>query len=305
MSLNKGKWSAECCGKWLGRFNEERDAGKAVAREAISRWGDWAAKNDLLIGPGLLTAADILTIQQELTLTTSKEAKSLPRGVSRSGVLYWARHAGKDLGRFQTIEEAATAYIKQVSKVREEKWINHLMTPVYRDKDGDAAIILTGKNSSGHSAKCPEGLWHQLTFSTLWWYDGKYACGTWDGKKDRMHRVVYKLCNPDWDGKLQVDHKIPERTLDNQESNLRIATQSFQAYNKCKRQGTTSKYIGVRQEESGKWSARINKDGVGYYLGSKFLTCHDAACALNAKAIELWGQEARILTIDDEAGSTS
>lgn len=36
-----------------------------------------------------------------------------------------------------------------------------MMTPIFKDQDGDAAILLTGKYSDGHSAKCPEHLWRE------------------------------------------------------------------------------------------------------------------------------------------------
>lgn len=303
VSFNKerGKWKATCAGKQLGRFSNERDAAKAVAKEAIVRWDDWAAKSDLLIGPELLTVEEIMTIQQELTLRVAKEARTLPKGVRVSKTMrYTARYAGKHLGNFDTAEEAGSAYSTYVEDLREQKWRQHVLTPIFKDQDGDAAILLTGKYSDGHSAKCPEHLWHQLTFETTWWYDGIYALGQWEKSKHHMHRVVFQLCNPEWDRKLQVDHMIPEKTLDNRECNLRIATQSLQAYNKSKRSGTKSDYIGVSPTKSGKWLAKMTKDGKTYSVGCKFTTQHDAARALNAKAIELWGKDARLVKILDE-----
>lgn len=299
---SRSKWIAVCAGKNLGRFSDERDAAKAAAQEAIRLWGPWASESDLLIGPELLTQMEIDKIKENLAIAPKKEARSLPKGVRKmTDTRYIARYDGKQLGSFETAKDAEAAYNKHVQGLRQEKWSKHLLTPVLKDQDGDAAIPLTGKYSKGHSAKCPDFLWHQLTFETTWWYDGIYAHGNFEGSKQQLHRLVFKLCNPDWDGKLQVDHIIPEKTLDNRECNLRIANNSLQAYNKCKRSGTTSEYIGVCQvKKTGKWRAYIAKEGKTHSLGQTFATQQDAVRALNAKATELYGENARIMKILDE-----
>lgn len=300
------KWEATLAGKYLGKYRDERDAAKAVAKEAIKLWGSWASESDLLIGPDLLTLKEISEIKEEITRESEvperKITRSLPKGVQliNGSVLFQAKYAQFQIGKYTTAEEASAAYQKYVKKMKEDKWAAHVATEIVRDDDGNAVIPLTGTHSNGHVAKCPDHLWHKLTFDNSWWFDGTYAFGYWEGKKEAMHRIIYRLCNPEWDEKLQVDHITPEHKLDNRECNLRPANKSLQAYNKCKKKGTMNTYIGVTKTKSGNWRGKMMKDGVTYSVGCAFKTQNEAARALNVKAVELYGKDARLIRIIDE-----
>lgn len=107
------------------------------------------------------------------------------------------------------------------------------------------------------------------------------------GKQIHMSRLILGLSDPN----LFPDHK-DGASLNNQRSNLRIATRSQNNANKqCV---GSSGYMGVFPVSNNKkWFARINKDGKRVYLGS-FTDKKDAALAYNNAAINLHGEFANL-----------
>lgn len=106
-----------------------------------------------------------------------------------------------------------------------------------------------------------------------------------------MHRELLETLPR---AKIDTDH-IDNNKLNNQKSNLRVATRSENNANRGKLSG---KYCGVYYMickkggfAKGYWRAVINKEGKRYCLGY-----HDspdkAALAYNKKAIELYGEYA-------------
>ena len=80
-----------------------------------------------------------------------------------------------------------------------------------------------------------------------------------------MHRLILGLTKGD--GK-RVDHVHPEHTLDNQRSNLRIATPSQNQANRGKQCNNTSGFKGVHFfKRDGKWQAFISSKRKRYHLG--------------------------------------
>jgi hypothetical protein len=113
-----------------------------------------------------------------------------------------------------------------------------------------------------------------------------------------LHLAVFKMLHPEFigSGENSVDHIIPEEKLNNRAENLREATRSQQARNKCKKAGTSSKYVGVSQRKNGTWSAHLMVNGKIHGAGTHKLE-NDAVRALNAKATEIFGDRARIQEI--------
>jgi hypothetical protein len=90
-----------------------------------------------------------------------------------------------------------------------------------------------------------------------------------------------------------VDH-ADRNPFNNQRSNLRIATRSENNHNRRKYKAATSAFFGVsRTRWSGRWRARINKDGIAYHLGT-YDDPMQAARAYDKKARELYGIMARL-----------
>jgi len=91
-------------------------------------------------------------------------------------------------------------------------------------------------------------------------------------KKDyKLHRIIYKYFNPDWDLEFsynnQIDH-ININKLDNRIENLRLATCSQNRRNQNKKPNCSSKYIGVSWDKKvNKWVAQISINNKVKHLG--------------------------------------
>lgn len=106
------------------------------------------------------------------------------------------------------------------------------------------------------------------------------------GKSRRLARIIMGVVNPD-QRKIQVDHK-DRNILNNQKSNLRLATNQQNLFNSGIYKNNTSGYKGVAASKN-KWCARIKHNGEPIHLGTH-KTKEEAALAYNKKAIELFGE---------------
>lgn len=109
----------------------------------------------------------------------------------------------------------------------------------------------------------------------------------------QMGRMVLNLTK---DNSLVVNY-INRNPLDNQRHNLRAINRSQTQHTIKKKEGSTSKYIGVRLEPSGKWTARGQKECKLTYLGSHS-TEELAARAYNEWAKANFGEFARLNVIE-------
>ena len=106
-----------------------------------------------------------------------------------------------------------------------------------------------------------------------------------NNKRIYMHRQILGLTDPNIHG----DH-INHDKLDNQMSNLRIATRSQNQHNRMKYAKKSSNYKGVSWEEYRKrWLARIWNNNKRNFIGY-FKDEIEAAKAYNKKAEELFGE---------------
>lgn len=104
-----------------------------------------------------------------------------------------------------------------------------------------------------------------------------------------MHRVILGLS----DRKQKCDH-IDGNTLNNQKSNLRIATHAENMSNRIKKANCASKYLGVVFiNKSKKWQARMRHYKV-IYRSHPFPAEEDAARAYNEMAVKHKGEFARL-----------
>jgi hypothetical protein len=113
-------------------------------------------------------------------------------------------------------------------------------------------------------------------------------------KTCKVHRLVaYAFCGNPTDGTIVPDH-IDRDKGNNHASNLRWADFSTNGHNRSKIKGASLKYYGITHypNKTNAYKATIMKDGVSYYLGY-FHTAEDAARAYDAKAREMYGENAR------------
>lgn len=130
------------------------------------------------------------------------------------------------------------------------------------------------------------------------WFADKYKNGWYAGRQDystgkkkylKMHRVILGIT----DSKLLGEH-ADRNGLNNQRSNLRVATKSQNAINVSSRYNSTSNYLGVCwHKREKKWRAQITKDYKKIQIGS-FDNEHEAAIAYNQKAVQLFGEFANL-----------
>lgn len=157
-------------------------------------------------------------------------------------------------------------------------------------------IQLNGKHGKGKSALVDDDSYEFLIrFKWSCNADG-YAIGNSKVKRIYgtvlMHRIIMSA-----PADSQVDHKNHNR-LDNQKSNLRIATDTQNGRNRQPLIQKTSKYKGVTwHKASGLWRATIKVNKKAIELG-KFSTQKDAAIAYNHAALVHFGEFAFINSVD-------
>jgi len=102
-----------------------------------------------------------------------------------------------------------------------------------------------------------------------------------------LHRMIMNAPSG-----MEVDH-INRDTLNNHRDNLRICTRAQNQQN-CKSRGGTSKYKGVCWENRrNTWRTTIKFNGKQIHIG-EFMDEIEAAKAYNGKAIEFFGEFARL-----------
>lgn len=112
------------------------------------------------------------------------------------------------------------------------------------------------------------------------------------GKFVYMHNVIMERIGIDhWDG----------NGLNNQRSNLRVATKAQNSYGfQTKREGCSSVYRGVRLHSHGKWTSQIQFQKKQIYIG-RFISEVEAARAYDEKAKELYGEFAHLNFLEKPA----
>ena len=297
-----GGWESSFCGKYVGRYREEREAAKGAAYEAIREWGEWAAESDLLFGEDLLTEEE----RQEVIAQVSREGiggvervKKGRRGVQKRGVgekmRYEAWYRKRYIGKYETEEEASAAYSARAEEEERKDWERHRSQEISRDERGVACIRLSGKGGQGRIALVSDEDWHELTYRQSWYrcVAKKNVYAKW-GSGKVMHKEVFMKCNEELGEGESIDHKNGE-TLDNRRENLRRATHSEQSHNKRKRAGCSSEYYGVSRIGS-RWGGTIMKEGKKYPIGMH-ATEEEAALAYNRVATKLYGEKAQLNVI--------
>lgn len=130
----------------------------------------------------------------------------------------------------------------------------------------------------------------ELVSSYVWYaHSYGYPVRTWMRNGVNFHQYLHRLVMKT---DKNVDHKNGN-PLDCRKSNLRIATQRENTYNKKIAKNNMSGYKGVGlHKPTGKYRAYIGNNGKTTHLGL-FENIEDAAIAYDIAAIQLFGDFAR------------
>jgi len=119
---------------------------------------------------------------------------------------------------------------------------------------------------------------------TVYALRNEHIVGTRRHNTIRMHRFLLGVT-----GESKVDHQ-DGNGLNNQRSNIRVATLSQNNSNRRKKTGTSSKYKGVHWDKARKkWSAKVHV-GDKYYCLGRFTDESEAALAYDIEAKKHFGQ---------------
>ena len=139
---------------------------------------------------------------------------------------------------------------------------------------------------------------HDWLLQWKWHYENGYARSfkkvNGRPRQIKMHRMIMEHYQHDLAG-FEVDHK-DGNGLNNQKSNLRIATRSQNAQNKKRARNNTSGYKGVSRLPYGRWISYITVDHQRFTIGI-YDAPEDAARAYNECAKILHGEFARLNVI--------
>ena len=240
---------------------------------------------------GLITFDEALKIDIQDIISKTRD-RDLPKYIFKYKSYYYVKGNYKTFffrKRTQTLEQALII-LDEINeqiyriKCKEEEDLQNL--PITKDEYG--CYILTNKNIKIY---VDEKYWHSLIKFTWDLNADGYAYTTVKTQKFTMHRLIMENFENMKIGNNVVDH-INHKRIDNRVENLRIVSHSENNQNRKKKQGTLSKYIGV-EPSGGKWCSSITYQKKKYHLGS-YQTQEEAAEVYNKKALELYGEQAKI-----------
>lgn len=291
-------WGVQCGGRYVGKFENPEEAGKAYDRCAYVIYGTNARTN------GLVTYDECkdLTLDDVIKKTLPKK---LPKNVVCDRGRYYARFTkdNKTVAKspyYDTAIEAETWATAKRLELEADAEHELMSREITRNEAGQAIIKCTTVN-----AIVDDDLWYELV-RHHWSVKFGYPYVTINRHCVYMHRYVMQLRGHDLSqvtGRKQIIDHINQTRHDNRYVNLRITSVSGNTQNKKKleKEGLTSSYLGVRYSEKiDKWNARISMEGKSYDLG-KFETEIEAGIAYNRKARELYGEHAQLNDIDETA----
>jgi hypothetical protein len=292
----KGKFAVDHGGIRLGTFKNEEEAAKHYDKYVTIKYKDGHPKTNFPVDRN-----DIIGLTLDDLIVKRKKLCGLPRNISFNQATrkYIARqiHQGVTYSSstVDTLEEAIDELEKiqtTIDTMCNKEMYDHHAKPIARNADNEAVIVLEKKDGTIGECIVDDDVWHDISVFK-WFFNGKYAMTTMKGRKISMHRYLMEKTNADI---VLIDH-INNNCLDNRTSNLRLADYSLNSHNKKKKEGFTSKFIGVHRKGS-KWVCHISFNNVTTHLGT-FATELEAAKAYNLKAIDLYGSNANLNNIDD------
>ena len=266
--------------RYFGSYSYEEWAAYAYDFHAVEIYGQEAIINGIPKPDNFL-------------LYVKFQSQGLPKGLDKrknGSYTAFVDSNGKRtiLGTYKDINVAAEVAQKERDKRDKERNESYLIKSIIRNEDG-VAIITT---SLGVKILVDDDVWHTLSQSS-WNIDHGYAVGRSSMHRNvRMHRSVMGITDPT----ILVDHINGDR-CDNRKSNLRISTLSKNSQNRKKIDNCASNFKGVSIRRNGTLMSQICFEGKKMNLGY-FRTENEAAYVYDRKAIELFGEGAKINGVD-------
>ena len=294
-------WNTMCQGNYIGKYNTQVEAARAYDKAVIYLFGKQAQTNSLLTPSEIDEVLNSDILPKNITKSRSVYGKGI-RYRSKSNK-YEVGFLKDYIGTYDTLEEAqrmSKAYIEK-REVLYNKRINDM--EITRNKDGVATLLLKNKNGVVMGYTLVDDIyWHELVRVT-WSINNKgYVQGTISKKNIQLHRFIFNKARGDIPKNHIIDHigvgetdPIRKR-LDNRSLNLKAVTHSQNSQNRIM-SSSNKKYMGVFLSENKKnWRVRISYNTKKIDAGT-FPTEREAAEAYNKKALELFGDTARLNVI--------
>lgn len=285
VDLNKNKW--RCCVKVNNkqisfRFNNEEHA---------------AYYRDILVGQYNLIGTKLNNLEKpfdfvEPTMLPEKSKYGVGVLKTRHGNYQASINFNKIshyLGVFDTPEEAEYAYRNKKEELEKGEEEKRLATPIKRNAEGIAIVELFNKKKEKVGETTVSDYRYYEVIKYGWYIDSVgYISGNVNGKTIRLHSYLMNAKPGDL-----INHINRDR-FDNRMENLEFSNYCLNNHNKTKSKNTSSLYFGVSFNKRNQvFSANITKDKKTYYIGS-FKDELEAAKAFDKKAIELYGDKARL-----------
>jgi hypothetical protein len=289
---SRKKYKCQSQDQYIGRFDDEKTAGKAYDKYIIRNFGADSRLNFKY------TTDEIEAIKNEMVENKDRELPAniyLKKNKYQVKFQYAEYRACKTFKNFEDAIVFKDKCIDEIKKIEAEKLRLHNQKPITYNNDRIAYITVKYKNQE-FECLVDEDKWHDL--SLIGWCLNEYVLGRINGKPTSLHRFLYQryLPNIDITDKL-IDHidgkdELSKR-LDNRMSNLRLVTTSENAYNK----ETKNKwgYRGVKQNGN-KFIAQVRHNNQTYHT-KYFPTVEEAALAYNDLAIKYYGDMAKLNVI--------
>jgi len=251
-------------------------------------WYDQLAKIKYGIG------AKINNIELPIDFIVPKNKKILPKGISLTKsntyqVDLQNNNKRTYLGSYKTLDEAIIVCNNKKEEFKTEEHNQRHLLEIVRNAEGIAKIDIINKNKN-YECLVDDDKYHDL-IKYCWISHNGYAVSTIDKKLTSIHRYLLNCKKNEI-----VDH-INNNKMDNRILNLRICDDSVNNHNKEKKEGLSSKYIGVSLTKHNMYHAYITKDKKRHYIGI-FKTAEEAAIERDKKAIELYGNDAKLTILN-------
>lgn len=295
------KWWSKSNTTYLGIYENEIDAAIIYDKFVLINYGKYAMTN------GLVRYEEVINMTNDDLLIPKPERK-YPKNIFYNEkkkiydvfIVYKNKKYRQSTINYEKALEIKENFLNEIEIIKKEEILQHNNKKIIRNQNNDAIIeLFTKKGKYLATIIVDDDLWHNIS---------SYSLGLNDGYPyihQKFMRLSRYLMNAPDD--LMVDH-IDNNPYNNKISNLRLATDAQNSYNKIinKSVNNTSLFKGVSKSIYKKtnkisYEAKIKKNYLVYHLGNYDIEVI-AAIAYNLKAIELFGEFANInkLSIDTD-----